>query len=133
MSARLAALATLFDGWAAGDWSAGADLFDENLSFVTFNPDSDQIRAKGVAGVAAWLREFFLHWEDFRAVAERMEEHGDVVIVDVRQSGRGRTSGAHTEMPICALFRFEGDRVVELLWMRDREHAYSVAGLGKPP
>lgn len=132
MFARVATLEKLFAAWSEGDWSQGADLFHEDLSFVTFNPDSDEVRAHGTAGMAVWLQEFLVHWADFRATAGGSRSTRDVIVVDVRQSGRGRTSGARTEMPICAVFRFDGERVVELLWLRDRERAYAAAGLGEP-
>ena len=48
---------------------------------------------EGMEGVRSYMSTFLDPWESLTIAAESFEEIGDTVLVKVRQTGTGRTSG----------------------------------------
>jgi ketosteroid isomerase-like protein len=69
----------------------------------------------GHEGYAQWVGQWLDAWDEFTIEVERIEPVGDRhVVVDVRQTGRGRGSGIHVEMRIGYMFDL-GDEATKAL------------------
>ena len=119
-----------YSGWARGNMQAGVDLFDPEIVFESFTPDSrDRIVVTGPAKIAAFMDEFLGQWRDYRLFGDEFRDSGDVVFVEGRQTALGRHSGVSVEDTLCSVWTFRGGKVVHLIFERDRGKALEAAGL----
>jgi len=123
-------LRPVFREWGRGNFTAGMDLLDEDVVFVTFIPGSaDEVTYRGLTGVADFLREFLGQWQNFTWTAEDFVPSGDKVLVAGHQRARGRHSGAAVEMTAFCLWTFREGKAVRLQFFRDKSKALRAAGL----
>lgn len=123
------ALRPVYERWAGGDFTAGRDLLDEEVVFVTFATEGDDLTYHGPVGLADWLREFLTQWEEFKVMAEEFIDAGEKVLVVGHQTARGGRSGVAVDMPVFGVWTFRGGKVVRLQFLRDRDRALEAAGL----
>jgi ketosteroid isomerase-like protein len=111
--------------WARGDMGPDPDLFDPELVFESFMPDSsERVVSRGPEEAQAFMREFLAQWTDYRLVGERFKEIGaDRILVEGHQSGRGRLSGAAVKSPMNSVWTFRDGRVVHLVFEPDLQRA----------
>jgi hypothetical protein len=87
----------------------------------------------GVAGMADSTRDWMAVWQDWRVEGDEYRElDGGRVLVLVRYSGRGRTSGmqiAQVRTTGATLFHLSGGKVTRLVFYLDRERALADLGL----
>ncbi len=124
---------SIYEGWAQGDLNAGAELFDPEIVFESFMPDSsERVVAHGPEGVAAFMGEFLKQLRDYRLFADEIRAVGDdAVYVEGRQVGTGRQSGVAVEGPTCSVWKFRNRKVVGLLFDPDGQAALKAAGLSE--
>jgi ketosteroid isomerase-like protein len=119
-------------GWERGDLSAGLDLFDSEIRFESFMPDSQRtVFATGLHGIEEFMREFLGAWRDYRFIADHFLDAGDKVFVEGRQAAIGRQSGVEVEMTIYSIWTFGGENLVALKFTPHREEALEAAGLSE--
>jgi uncharacterized protein len=122
-----------YELYAAGDLDGVASLFADEAELA----DAGGL---GVAGTAAGTRhgpEGFLRateealeaFEDYRVEAEEFIDAGDVVVVPVRISGRGRASGAKLDMLLAHLWVLRSGKAIRGEVYRTTEEALEAAGL----
>jgi ketosteroid isomerase-like protein len=119
--------------WAQGNMKAGVELFDPEIVFETFMPDSNtRIVANGSPEVEAFMREFLAQWRDYRLIGEEFRAAGeDKVFVGGRQTARGRHSGVEVELPFFSVWTFRAEKVVGLRFTPFRAQALEAAGLSE--
>ena len=129
MSANLALVRSIYEGWARGDFSSN-DWADEAIDFA-FADGPEPASSTGLAGMAAGYGDFLQAWKDFRAEPEEyIVVDEERILVLVRNSGRGRVSGLELqERSVANLFFFRAGKVVRLVLYMDREHAFADVGL----
>ena len=118
--------------WERGNMKAGVELFDREIVFESFMPDSsERVVAHGPREVEAFMREFLRQWRDYRLIGDEFHEVGkDKVFVAGRQTAAGRHSGLTVEDTISSVWTFRDGKIVHLLFERDRRRALEAAGLG---
>jgi ketosteroid isomerase-like protein len=118
--------------WEIGNLSAGVDLFDPEIVFESFMPDSsERVIANGPKGVEAHMREALAQLRDLRLVGEEFRAVGNKVFVSGYQSATGRQSGVPVEAPIFSIWTFRDTKVVQLIFDPDRGKALEAAGLSE--
>jgi ketosteroid isomerase-like protein len=122
---------SIYAGWERGDFSSAA-WADPEIVFV--RPDGpDPGSWKGLARMAEYWRDFLGTWQDFHAEAEEYRElDAERVLVLVRFSGRGKTSGLDIgEMRTmgAGLYHLHGGKVTRGVHYWDRERALADLGL----
>ena len=118
--------------WKLGNMRAGVELFDPEIVFESFMPDSrERVVFHGPEGVEAFMREFLTEWRDYRLVGEEFREVGSKVFVAGHQAATGRQSGVAVEGPTFSIWTFRGGKVVQLLFDPDRRKALEAAGLSE--
>jgi ketosteroid isomerase-like protein len=123
-------LRTVYEQWAQGNFRAGGELFDDDVVFRTFEAIADEdLVVHGKDGVTDFMRRFLQGWDDLRIEARSFAVNGDKILVESRQSGRGRLSGAEVQMDISHVWTFRGGRATEFRSLMDRKKALKAAGL----
>ena len=120
----------VYQRWGRGDMGPDPDLFDPELVFESFMPDSsERVVSRGPEETQAFMREFLAQWTDYRLFGERFREIGaDRILVEGHQSGRGRLSGAAVKSPMNSVWTFRDGRVVHLVFEPDLQRALEAAG-----
>jgi len=91
---------TLKRGYAAlnrGDLSVVLQLLDPNIQWHEPAPSPEAGAHRGRDSFERFLRSWLDSFEDFRVVTERVVDRGDELVVVVRQSGTGRSSGLRVD------------------------------------
>jgi ketosteroid isomerase-like protein len=87
---------------------------------------------RGVRGVIEYYRRYFGAWEDFRVVIDEvLEAPEEKVFASVRDTGRGKRSGAPVEMSIFQVWSFRDRKVARWQGFASREQALKAAGLSE--
>ena len=121
----------IYERWAEGDFSAGPDVFDEQVIFILRPEFPDSGTYVGREQVAEYMRGFLEPWDRMTIAAEEMIEAGDSVVVAVRQQGVGSSSGADTGFNYFQVWTFRGDSAVRFESVRDRADALALVGLSE--
>jgi len=130
-SASLDIVRAIYADWERGDFSS-ADWADPGIEFE-FAGGPEPGRWSGLAGMAEGYRDWLRAWENFRAEPEEYLILDDgLVLVLVRNSARGRTSGLELEQrSVANLFQLRRGKVTKIIVYLDRQQAF--ADLGLPP
>jgi ketosteroid isomerase-like protein len=129
MSENVHLVRSIYADWERGDFSASG-WADPEIEFAFADgpePGSWTGREEMAARYGDWLRG----WKDFRAEPEEYRVVDEErVLVLVRNSGRGNTSGLRFEQRTVAnLFEVRAGKVVRLVLYWDRERALADLGL----
>ena len=116
-----------FAAFERGDVTALLDLMTDDL--VTHRIDPDDAVYHGKEGffqaTADWTEDF----EDWTVSAEEFLDASDGVLVRVRQTARGRTSGVPVDSLMWFELRMHEGRVARLTFHTDQAKAFDAAGL----
>ena len=109
-------------GVKGGVSSGGLVADDAMVSFVarsaeTTSSGPDAFRE----GWADWLEP----WKSYRIFYDDVVDQGDRIVALVRLRGVTKHDGVEVEHEAAGVFRFEGDKVVEMEFSLDREGALS--------
>jgi ketosteroid isomerase-like protein len=113
------------------DWERGevAEWVDPEIEWVIAD-GPDPGTWKGLAAVADAMRDQLSDWEDWRIKPEEVREIDDErVLVLMRASGRGKTSGVEIENKRAQLLHIRGGKVTRSVYYHDREQALADLGL----
>jgi ketosteroid isomerase-like protein len=93
---------------------------DATVKFVARSAESSRSGPDGLReGWADWLEP----WETYRLYYDDVVDQGDRVVALVRLRGVTKRDEVEMEHEAAGVFRFEGDRVVEVEFSLDREDA----------
>jgi ketosteroid isomerase-like protein len=115
----------VYGEWARGNYRAGLDLYDPQITLQVHNPIPDAGVYDGLEGLQRYMRRFLETWDDYEIRAVNVESDGDRVVVLVHHGGRA--SGAWVETEFFAVWTFSGDQVVRVDVAQDRDAAVSAA------
>jgi ketosteroid isomerase-like protein len=121
----------IFDGWATGDLSAGAEVFDRHIVFIISRDFPAWGVQSGVEEMREYMRDFLAQWEHATFRAQGFRDVGDTVVVDVVQRARGKASGVEGEVRFFALLTFRGRRIVRYEIVMDEREALEAVGLSE--
>jgi ketosteroid isomerase-like protein len=122
----------IYERWAEGDFRAGTELFDPEITLVLRPEFPDPGTYRGPEGIRHYMLDHFLaDFEEMRISGEELLDAGDSVVVRTRQSAVGPGSGAPVQMRYYHVWTFRGDRVIRLESIMGRDEALKAAGL--PP
>ena len=130
-SANLDLVRSIYADWGRGDYGS-TEWADPEIEYVVADGPEPGVWA-GVAGMAAAWRRVLSTWEDVRHEVDEYRELDDErVLVLIRWSGRGRTSGfdvAQVGWKGANMFHLRSGKVTRLVNYYDREHALADLGL----
>ena len=128
---RVAILEGIYGQWARGNFRAGMELFDPQVTMV-MNATPDPATYRGAEAVREYMRDFLKQWERYTIEAMEMLPSGDNVLVIGMQRAVAKASGVELELPTHTVWSFRDARVVRMHWTLDRQEALEVAGLQQP-
>jgi ketosteroid isomerase-like protein len=128
-SEHLDIVRAIYSDWERGDFSSAA-WADPEIEFA-FAGGPEPGNWSGLAGMSEGYRKWLKAWDGFRAEPEEylvLDE--ERVLVLVRNSGRGRTSGLELEeRSVANLFHLRRGKVIRVVVYLDRELAFAELGL----
>jgi ketosteroid isomerase-like protein len=132
VSANLDLVRSLYAAWERGDFSSVEWAHPEIEYVIADGPDPGSWT--GVAGMTEAFRVLVSTLAEFRVEADEYREVDDErVLVHVRWSGRGKTSGLEVGQIRATgvhLFHVRGGKVTRFVFYFDRERALADLGLG---
>ena len=131
MSENLDLVRSIFADWERGNYRS-TDWADPEIEVVIDDGVAPDIW-RGLANTAKGFREFLNSWEDLRDVVEEYREIDEErVLVPVRLTGRGRTSGlelADIGSRAAYLFHIRDGKVTNIVIYMDRDRMFADLGL----
>ena len=118
----------VYDGWSQGDFSRGAELFDEATVFILRPHFADAGIYVGSEQMQRYMRSLLEPWEHLTITALELTEAGDTVVAEVEQSGAGERSGAMTSFTYFQVWTFRGGTLVRLENIMDRAQVREALG-----
>jgi len=122
---RVEVLRDVYREWARGNYRAGLELFDPDVTLEIHSPIPEAGAYEGKTGLRRYMSGFLGTWQDYEIRGTDFEEEGDTVLVQVHHGGRA--SGVWVEADFVTGWTFDGDRVVRLDTAQDREAALAGA------
>jgi ketosteroid isomerase-like protein len=128
VSSNLDLVRSIFADWERGDFTS-ADWAAPGIDFGYADGLEAGSRAGQSAMVAQWS-DFLAMWDEFRTWADeyRQLDNGSVLVL-LRLSGRGKTSGLDVRQTGAVLFQVDDGKVTRLLYYNDRDRALADLGL----
>jgi ketosteroid isomerase-like protein len=123
MSANLDLVRSIYADWGRGDFSS-SEWADAAIEFG-FADGPEPGLWRGREEMAQRYGDFLRGWKEFRAEAEDYHViDGERIVVFVRNSGRGRTSGLEfEERSVANSFHIRGAKVIRLVLYFNRGRA----------
>ena len=110
----------VFGPGGTGIDTGGLIAQDATVKFVAPSAESSSVGPEGFRDTwADWLQA----WESYRIYFDEVFEKGDSIVFLTRLRGVTKRDGVEMEQQAAAVFRFEGDQVVEVEFNLDREDA----------
>ena len=118
-----------YAAYAKGDLVVAGSAYSEDTVWDVsrFRPDEGVHR--GLDELAKYIGSWRETWEDHAFSLERVVDAGDVVVAVVRESGRGKSSGAPVTIRYGQVITVSDGKIVETVVYRNPEDAFGAAGL----
>jgi ketosteroid isomerase-like protein len=124
-----------YELFAAGDFEGLSALISPDAE----TPDASGLGLTGTAtgvrhgpeGFLRGIEEVTEAFDDYRVEAEEFTDAGDAVVVSVRISGRGKTSGVEQEMRLVHMWVLRDGKAIRGEVYRTTEEALEAAGLSE--
>jgi ketosteroid isomerase-like protein len=124
-------LRPVYDKWAEGDFRAGRELLDSDITTVWAQDFPTAGTYHGPDGHAAAMREWLSAWTDLKLEAERFVDAGDSVVVPFVVRARGQESGAEVERRWAHVWTLHDGRVVRFEVHLDIREALKAVGMAE--
>jgi ketosteroid isomerase-like protein len=129
MSGRVELVRRAHDALNSGDVEALLEICDPGFRLDMSDRVLNPAVYHGHEGVRRFVREVHEAWERFTWEPEELVESGDLVLVLIRSTGRGRGSGLELDRRAAMVWRVPAERAVSLRFLRDRDAAREIVGL----
>jgi ketosteroid isomerase-like protein len=113
--------AELTDIFVPGAFSPSGLVADD--ATVRFVAPSAKTSAKGPEGFFDAWADWLEAWESYRVYYDDVVERGDRIVALVRLRGVTKRDRVEMEQDAAAVFRFEGDQIVDVEFNLDRQDA----------
>jgi uncharacterized protein len=120
----------VFEGWAHGDFRAGADAISPDFEWHQLQTAVEPGAHKG-AGVGGALRRIFEVYEDFSVEAEEYIDAGDNVVVVGRSRGIARGSRMELDQRFAFVWAVRDGKLTSNEIYADRDAALKAVGLSE--
>ncbi|HEY1359302.1 MAG TPA: nuclear transport factor 2 family protein [Thermoleophilaceae bacterium] len=124
---NLATIDAAFDAYSRGDLEAAADMAAPDVVVTQLEDIPGNRTFLGRQGFLDVIADWQGEWDDFRIERLRTRDFGDNVVVTVRETGRGKSSGVEVTGVFTFLFTFTDGRVVR--WRIFADEAEALASL----
>jgi ketosteroid isomerase-like protein len=126
---RVARFRRGYEAFNRGDMEAVLDFIDPAIELFDAPEGPEPDVHHGHSGFIDNVGNIAEAFEDYRVEPERFVDAGDKLLVEIRQVGRGRTSGIEMEERMFHVWTLRDEKGVRLDVYRDRDQALAAAGL----
>ena len=117
----------IFEAYAREGIGGGIAFLDPE---VVWNA-ADEAPQQGVDAARAYMERWETEWDHLTTVPEEFVDAGDRVLVAVRFSGRGRSSGIEVDALVYEIYSLRDGKVVRMDEFTERSKALEAAGLSE--
>jgi ketosteroid isomerase-like protein len=125
----------VYDAAARRDAESVLAAYDPLIEWDVSRSPMARLVGEGVYVGYDGLRKFFTAyheaWESVKYEAEELIDAGDDVISVDKERGRGRASGAESELTQYAVWSIRDGKIIRVVWFPTREEALEAAGLSE--
>jgi ketosteroid isomerase-like protein len=133
MSREIEALRRVYDAFNRRDLEEFLAGFDPDAEVRPLIGSIEGRVYRGHAGLRRWWTDALPEtWAEIEAHPEEFIDSGDVMLVLVRNVGRGASSGARVEQHVAHVVRMREGKVAELTSYADRTEAFRAVGVSRP-
>jgi uncharacterized protein len=109
----VAALRAVYEKWAQGDfWTP--EIFDPQVQIIWTEDFPDLDATTGLDGMASGIKAYLSAWTDARMAPEDFQVVGDSILVTIRLSATGRTTGITFEDRRAHIWTMRNGKAVRL-------------------
>ena len=118
-----------YEAYSSGDFAAAGSAYSEDTVWdvTRFRPDAEV--HSGLDEVAKYLGSWRATWTEHAFSLEKAVDAGNRVVAVVRESGRGRSSGARVTIRYGQVITVRDGKIVETVVYREPSEAFQAAGL----
>jgi ketosteroid isomerase-like protein len=117
----------LWDAWERADLEAMFELIHPDVVSRQFPEQIDVRDYHGHDGVRAVMADWIGTWDDWKIELRDVRGLGDTAVLELFQSGRGKTSGAAMAQPVWFVWRMRDGKVSQWLMFSSSEEALAEA------
>jgi ketosteroid isomerase-like protein len=117
-----------YDAWNRGDRTWVLEHMSEDVEWITPPEDPDPGTYRGWRGVEQFWEQWRASVGQLQFLPEEFIDKGDHIVVVARRTGKGETSGLEVSDTVIQVFKFEGDKCVQVREHYDREKAMREIG-----
>jgi uncharacterized protein len=117
-----------YEAWNRGDRTWVLEHMSEDVEWITPPEDPDPGTYRGWEGVEKFWEQWRASVGQLQFLPEEFTDTGDHVIVVARRTGKGETSGLEVSDTVIQVFKFAGDKCVQVREYYDREKAMREIG-----
>jgi ketosteroid isomerase-like protein len=117
----------LWDAWERGDLAGMFELIDPQIVSRQFPEQIDVRDYHGHDGVREVMEDWIGTWEDWKIELLDVREVGDGAVLSLRQSGRGKSSGAAMDQPVWFVWGVRDGKVTRWLMFSSEAEALAAA------
>ena len=117
----------LWDAWESGDVEAMFELIDPEIVSTQFPEQVDVADYHGHDGVRAVMEDWIGTWDDWKIQLLDVRAFGDAALLSLRQSGRGKGSGAAMEARVWFVWRMRDGKVTRWQMFSSEPEALAAA------
>ena len=123
-------LRAAYEAWRSGDSERQEASMREHVhpEFELHPLYFDRVY-KGVPGIQEFLSDMRDTWEDYVLDLQEMVDLGEHVVVVMRMSGRGVSSGVPVSQEVATLWTFQGQKAIHAKGFPSRDEALEAVGL----
>ncbi len=117
-----------YDAYSRGDLAAAGSVYSADTVWDVSRFRPDEGVHNGVEELARYIGSWRDTWSEHSFQVERIIDVGQRVVAVVRESGRGKSSGAPVTVRYGQLITVRDGKIVETVVYSDPEDAFDAAG-----
>ena len=120
----------MYDAFRSGDAEGALDHFAPDVTVCTpTRPDA--VVGKGREALAQTIASWVESFDDWREEIEAIRDLGDHVLVEAKQIGRGKGSGAEVELRYALIYQIEDGKIGSMTFYDGVAQALEAVGLSE--
>ena len=120
-----------YDAYSKGDLAAAGSAYSDDTVWDVSRFRPDESVHSGLEELAKNLGSWRDTWTEHSFSLERLVDAGERVVAVVRESGRGKSSGAPVTVRYGQVITVRDGKIVETIVYSDPEDAFDAAGLSR--
>ncbi len=118
-----------YEAYSQGDLASAGSAYSEDTLWDVSRFRPDERVHRGLSELARYIGTWRETWTEHSFVLEQVVDAGDRVVAVIRESGRGKASGAAVSIRYGQVITVRQGKIVETVVYRDAQDAFNAAGV----